>query len=45
MKAAPDGTRKGMYIRRPLSFFKGKPEIGIAYLPTTDMINGTDNYY
>ena len=45
MQAAPNGTRKGTYIRRPLSFFKGEPNIGIGFLPTSEMLNGTNGSY
>jgi len=31
-----DGQRTGTYVRRPLNFFAGSQEIGIAYLPLAD---------
>ena len=41
--------RKGTYIRRPLNFFttssKIGAQIGIGYLPTSDMTNGTTGSY
>lgn len=39
--AAADGTRKGTYIRRPLSFFGNSDKIGIGCLPLKDSTNGT----
>ena len=34
--AAPDGTRKGIYVRRPLDFFGNSSEILLACLPLAD---------
>ena len=42
LTAAADGTRKGAYIRRPLSFFAQTPEIGFGTLPLKDCMNGTE---
>ena len=39
---AADGTRKGTYIRRPLSFFGNSEKIGIGCLPLKDSLNGTE---
>ena len=33
LQAGTDGTRKGTYVRRPLSFFAQTAEIGFGYLP------------
>jgi hypothetical protein len=45
LQAAPDGSRKGAYVRRPLSFFANSQEIGIACLPLKESMNGTEESY
>lgn len=42
LTAAADGTRKGTYIRRPLSFFTTDSKIGLGFLPITDNKYGTN---
>lgn len=42
LTAAADGTRKGTYVRRPLTFFAQTAEIGLGTLPLADSLNGTN---
>src|SRR5215203_6856647 len=41
LTAAADGSRKGTYVRRSLSFFGNGDKIGIGCLPLKDSLNGT----
>jgi len=40
--ALPDGSRKGTYVRRPLSFFGNSDKIAIGCLPLKESMNGTE---
>ena len=41
LAAARDGSRKGTYVRRPMSFFANSQEVGLACLPYKDMVGVT----